>query len=141
MKRNIDFERYYLDAKLPSRIHRKLEPKKAVTIFDLMVINSFLLSLSIYRIKIFIQGGSAGGYEYGSQHGQHGGQQQAYVEVTVEPTEATVGQGEKVTLKCNVKGAENYQVTWVKYAHDTSLPNYIRVSIELKIDNEMIILC
>jgi hypothetical protein len=70
-------------------------------------------------------GASAGGY------GQYGGEQQqgGQVEVTVEPNDATISQGEKVTLTCSVKGAEQYTVTWGKYAHDTSLPNYARVCI------------
>lgn len=47
--------------------------------------------------------------------------------MTVEPTEVTLGRGEKSTVICRVKGAREYTVTWGKYAHDTSLPDYIRV--------------
>lgn len=80
-----------------------------------------------------LDGGASHGGDYGHQGGNYGqqggdyGQQSGYVEVTVDPTEATVGQGEKITVTCNVKGAERYTIKWGKYAHDTSLPDYIRV--------------
>lgn len=38
-----------------------------------------------------------------------------------------VARGQKATITCRVKGAENYKVTWLSYAHDTSLPSFIRV--------------
>ncbi|CAF3691198.1 unnamed protein product [Adineta steineri] len=70
-----------------------------------------------------IEGGSAGSaasYDHGGEHQQQGD----FVEVTVEPTEVTLGRGEKANLTCHIKGAQQYTVTWGKYAHDTSLPNY-----------------
>jgi hypothetical protein len=91
-----------------------------------MVNNSFS---QFSLIRISIQGGSAGGYEQGNQYGAEQGQQNSYVEVTVEPTEVTLGPGEKATIKCNVKGAQDYKVTWGKYDHDTTLPDYARVCI------------
>ncbi|UJR23322.1 hypothetical protein I4U23_026336 [Adineta vaga] len=70
-----------------------------------------------------LDGGSAANYDQGGDYQQ---QQGIPIDVTVEPTEATVGRGEKVTFTCNVKGTQQYTVTWGKYAHDTSLPNYAR---------------
>jgi len=32
----------------------------------------------------------------------------------------------KKTVACRVKGARGYKVQWGKYAHDTSLPSYVR---------------
>lgn len=55
------------------------------------------------------------------------GPQSQHVEVYAEPSEVTLGPGEKATIKCIVKGAENYKVTWGKYAHETSLPDYAQV--------------
>lgn len=75
-------------------------------------------------------GASAGSHDHGYQYGNEQ-QQGGYVEVTVEPTDATLSRGEKATLTCRVKGTEQYTVTWGKYAHDTSLPDYARVCIEL----------
>ena len=79
----------------------------------------------------FIQGA-------GGENGADNGRQDAYdnqggeaVEVTVEPTEVTLGRGEKSTIICRVKGARDYKVTWGKYAHDTSLPDYIRVRMKM----------
>jgi hypothetical protein len=70
---------------------------------------------------------------YGEQgYPQQGGgedqqqQQSGYVEVSVEPSEVNVARGEKVNITCRVKGATQYKITWGKYAHDTSLPNYAR---------------
>ncbi len=138
-KRIFVFERNYLDVKLPFHVHQKLELKKAVTVFDLMVTNSFffLLSFSIFLIKLSIQGGSAGGYEQSNQYGAEDGQQNTYVEATIEPTEVTIGPGEKATIKCHVKGSQNYKVTWSKYAHDSTLPNYIHVSNSILILNSI----
>jgi len=70
--------------------------------------------------------GQQGGQEYGQQGGQEYGQQGAYVEVSAEPSEATVAQGQTATIACVVKGTQQYTVKWGKYAHDTSLPDYIR---------------
>jgi hypothetical protein len=103
-------------------VHRKLEHKKVLTIFDLTVNNRFYLFISH---QIFISGGSSGGSQHGNENQQSGG----YVEVTVEPNDAAIARGEKVNLTCTVKGAEQYTVTWGKYAHDTSLPDYARVCI------------
>lgn len=77
-------------------------------------------------------GASAGGYDQGYQYGGEQQQQQqgGIVEVTVEPNDATLSRGEKATLTCRVKGTEQYTVTWGKYAHETSLPDYARVRIE-----------
>lgn len=84
-----------------------------------------------------LDGGSAAGYHDG-QHQAHDSQQQQQqqeqeqqqnseqVQVTVEPSEVTVSRGEEATVTCNVKGAERYTVKWGKYAHDTSLPDYVR---------------
>jgi len=77
----------------------------------------------------FFKGASAGGYDQSQQYGSEQSQQGGYVEVTVEPSEATIGRGEQVTLKCHVKGAQQYKVTWGRYAHDTTLPDYARVCI------------
>ncbi len=74
-------------------------------------------------------GASAGGYDQNYQYGQEQQPSGGYVEVTIEPNDATLGQGEKVNLTCLVKGAQQYTVTWGKYARDTSLPNYARVCI------------
>lgn len=79
-----------------------------------------------------MSGGSAEGHEQYYHHGGEHSQPAAYVEVTADPTEATVGRGEKITITCRVKGAEQYKVTWGKYAHDTSLPAYARVCINDK---------
>ena len=70
-----------------------------------------------------------GGYDQGYQYGGEQQQQSGYVEVTVEPSDATLNKGESATLTCRVKGAEQFTVTWGKYAHDTSLPDYARVRI------------
>jgi len=78
-----------------------------------------------------IKGASVAGYDQGYQQGGEYAQQSGYVEVTVEPSEVTIGPGEKATITCRVKGAENYKVTWGKYAQDTSLPNYARVCIKI----------
>ncbi|CAF0757295.1 unnamed protein product [Adineta steineri] len=51
-------------------------------------------------------------------------QQQEPIEVTVEPSEITVGSGERAIVTCHVKGTQQYRVTWSKYAHDTRLPDY-----------------
>ena len=66
-------------------------------------------------------GAAAGGYDQGYQYG---GEQQpgGIVEVIVELNDATLSRGEK--------GTEQYTVTWGKYAHETSLPDYARVRIE-----------
>ncbi|UJR19172.1 hypothetical protein I4U23_022302 [Adineta vaga] len=56
----------------------------------------------------------------------HQQQQQQEVRVTVHPTEATVGVNEKVKITCYVQGTQQYRVTWSRYAHDTSLPDYVR---------------
>ncbi|CAF1607632.1 unnamed protein product [Rotaria magnacalcarata] len=65
---------------------------------------------------------SGQGYQYGTAYQTP----TEYIEATIEPAEATLGLGEKVNLTCRVKGAQQYTVTWTKYAHDTSLPNYAR---------------
>ncbi|CAF1253140.1 unnamed protein product [Adineta ricciae] len=75
---------------------------------------------SSYDLRL--DGGSGGGYEQNGDYQQQAG----YVEVSVEPSEATVGRGAEVTLTCNVKGSQQYTVKWSKYAHDTSLPSYAR---------------
>jgi hypothetical protein len=72
-------------------------------------------------------GGYDQGYQYGGEQQQQ--QQGGYVEVTVEPNDATLSAGQTATLTCRVKGAEQFTVTWGKYAHDTNLPNYARVCI------------
>ena len=51
------------------------------------------------------------------------------VEVFVEPAEVTLGRGETARITCHVKNAQQYKVTWHRYAHDTSLPAYARVRI------------
>ncbi|CAF4183766.1 unnamed protein product [Rotaria sp. Silwood2] len=79
---------------------------------------------SSYDLRI--EGGSAGGYDQSFQHGGEYQPQGDYVEVTIEPNEVTLGHGEKANLTCRVKGAQQFTVTWTKYAHDTSLPNYAR---------------
>ncbi|CAF0982097.1 unnamed protein product [Adineta ricciae] len=61
------------------------------------------------------------------QHDQQSQQQyqpQDYVEVTVEPREVSIAPGEKTTITCNVKGAQQYQVTWSQYGNDPALPSY-----------------
>ncbi|CAF4134038.1 unnamed protein product, partial [Adineta steineri] len=47
-----------------------------------------------------------------------------YIEVIAEPTQLNIKRGEKTNVICRVKGAEQFKVTWSKYAHDTSLPDY-----------------
>jgi hypothetical protein len=69
-------------------------------------------------------GGYDQGYQYGGEQQQQ--QQGGYVEVTVEPNDARLSPGQTATLTCRVKGAEQFTVTWGKYAHDTNLPNYAR---------------
>lgn len=64
------------------------------------------------------------GYQYGYDQQA---QQNTYVEVTVEPHEVSLKSGETANLTCLVKGAQQYTITWNKYAHDTTLPNYARV--------------
>ena len=59
--------------------------------------------------------------------------------MTVEPTEVSIGRGEKATIACHVKGTQQYRVTWAKYAHDTSLPNYAHVCINNNIKRIMIL--
>ena len=87
---------------------------------------------SSYDLRI--GGATASGYEqhyqHGGEYGQHGGdhgQQSGHVEVTVEPTEVTLARGERATITCRVRGADQYKVTWGQYAHDTSLPSFARV--------------
>ncbi|CAF3522929.1 unnamed protein product [Rotaria socialis] len=79
---------------------------------------------SSYDIQI--SDGSAGGHEQNYQHGAEHSQQASFVEVNADPTEVTVGRGEQATIACRVKGAEEFKVTWGKYAHDTSLPTFAR---------------
>ncbi|CAF3425584.1 unnamed protein product [Rotaria sp. Silwood1] len=79
---------------------------------------------SSYDLRI--EGGSAGGYDQSFQSGGEYQPQAEYIEVTIEPSEVTLGRGEKANLTCRVKGAQQYTITWAKYAHDTSLPNYAR---------------
>ncbi|CAF1237105.1 unnamed protein product [Adineta ricciae] len=86
---------------------------------------------SSYDLRI--GGAAASGYDqhyqHGGDYGQHGGdhgQQSGYVEVTVEPTEVSLARGERATITCRVRGAEQYKVTWGQYAHDTSLPSFAR---------------
>lgn len=63
------------------------------------------------------------------QHDQQQYQPQEYVEVTVEPKEVNIAPGEKATITCNVKGAQQYQVTWSQHGHDSALPSYAQVRI------------
>ena len=118
-----DFYCIILDAKSAFHVPQKLEHMKVPMIFDLTVRRH--LFIQIRGAYLLIIGGSAGGYE---QNGDYQ-QQPGYVEVSVEPSEATVGRGEEVTLTCNVKGSQQYTVKWGKYSHDTSLPSYARVCI------------
>ncbi|UJR25590.1 hypothetical protein I4U23_006934 [Adineta vaga] len=79
---------------------------------------------SSYDLRL--DGASASGYEQNYQHGGDHGQQSGHVEVTVEPSEVTLQRGQKATITCRVKGADQYKVTWGQYAHDTSLPSFAR---------------
>ena len=83
---------------------------------------------SSYELRL--DGASAAGYDQGYQYGGENQQQTAFPEASIEPNEITLGRGEKANLTCIVKGAEQYTVTWTKYAHDTSLPPFARVRIE-----------
>jgi hypothetical protein len=97
-------------------------------IFALTVKN--FISFLIFIIRICIEGGgSAAGYDQNYQYGAENSQQNEFVEVTVQPTEVNIARGEKATIACHVKGAQQYKVTWGKYAHDTSLPDYAHVCI------------
>ena len=83
------------------------------------------------RSTAIVSGGSAAAYHdsQNQAHDNHEQQNSEPLQVTVEPSEVTVSRGEEATVTCNVKGAERYTVKWGKYAHDTSLPDYVRVSI------------
>lgn len=96
--------------------------KKAAMIFVLKVKCSW--SHWMFDSVMLILDGSRGGYEQSGQGGQEG-----YVQVTAEPSELTVGRGERAVIACNVQGARTFTVKWGKYAHDTGLPNYMRVCI------------
>lgn len=79
---------------------------------------------------VLIVGASAAGQGY--QYGIDGQPQASYIEASIEPSEVTIGRGEKANLTCSVKGAQKYTITWTKYAHDTSLPSYARVCFILR---------
>ena len=76
----------------------------------------------------FFQDNFAGSYNQGYQYGGNYQQPNEYIEVTIEPSDATIRHGEKANLTCRVKGAQQYTLTWNKYAQDKSLPNYAEVS-------------
>ncbi|CAF5159734.1 unnamed protein product, partial [Rotaria sp. Silwood1] len=82
---------------------------------------------STYDLQL--SGGSAGGYEQSHQDGHEHAQASDHIEVIAEPSEVNLGRGEEATITCRVNGADQYKVTWGKYAHDTSLPNYAHVCI------------
>jgi hypothetical protein len=78
--------------------------------------------------------GSAGNHHGQGYQSNDDSQMQpsGYVEASIEPSEATLNPGERVNLTCLVKGAQQYTITWNKYAHDTSLPSYARVCDEMR---------
>ncbi|UJR29768.1 hypothetical protein I4U23_017316 [Adineta vaga] len=51
-------------------------------------------------------------------------QQRKSVKITIEPNEVTIEPGEKTVVKCHVKGARKYRLTWKNDANDTSLSHY-----------------
>lgn len=109
--------------------------KKAATISVLKVklIVLFLSIIKTTNIPLCLDG-SAGGHGHGHGHGHHddgsqGHYQAAYVQASADPSELTVSRGESKTISCDVKGAQSFTVKWGKYAHDTTLPSYIRVSL------------
>jgi len=71
-------------------------------------------------------GAAAGGYDQNYQQGGDYGQQGEYTEVVAEPSEVTLARGQTSRVTCRVKGAQNPTITWLTYAHDTSLPNFAR---------------
>ncbi|CAF4524399.1 unnamed protein product [Rotaria socialis] len=81
---------------------------------------------SSYDLRVEGGQGSAESHDQGYQYGTAYQTPAEYIEATIEPAEATLGLGEKANLTCRVKGAQQYTVTWTKYAHDTGLPNYAR---------------
>lgn len=85
--------------------------------------------MNVCKNEYLLKGGSAGGYEQTNQQGGEYAQQSGYVQVAIEPSTVTIARGEKTTIQCRVTGTDNYKVTWDKYAHDVSLPNYARVCI------------
>ena len=115
-------------------MHPKQEQKKAASIYVSTVSKWF--SSRSRRSTAIVSGGSAAGYHDGQHQGHDDQQQQQQnseqLQVTVEPSEVAVSRGEEATVTCNVKGAERYTVKWGKYAHDTSLPDYVRVSLSSK---------
>ena len=76
----------------------------------------------------FLDGSYGASYQGNNGYSGSSGFEQAYVEASVEPSSGVVNRGEKMNFTCIVKGAQQYRVTWTKYAHDPSLPNYARVS-------------
>ncbi|CAF1170648.1 unnamed protein product [Adineta ricciae] len=82
---------------------------------------------SSYDLRI--TGSSNGGEEWnghGEENDREIHQRAEAVEVFVEPAEVTLGRGETARITCHVKNAQQYKVTWHRYAHDTSLPAYAR---------------
>ncbi|CAF0868331.1 unnamed protein product [Adineta ricciae] len=51
-------------------------------------------------------------------------QQRESVQVTIQPKEIIIEANERTILNCDVKGAQQYRVTWNKFAYNTSLPDY-----------------
>lgn len=83
------------------------------------------------RNDLLVGGAAASGHGQEHHYGGEGHYQQQheeYVEASVQPGEAVLSRGQTAVLTCEVKGAQHYTVTWGKYAHDTSLPDYARVS-------------
>ena len=60
---------------------------------------------------------------------RHQKEQQKWIEMIVRPSKVGVGPGEKVMVKCGVKGVEKYQVTWSVYSRSTRFPHFVSVCI------------
>ncbi|CAF0853537.1 unnamed protein product, partial [Didymodactylos carnosus] len=69
-----------------------------------------------------------GGYSQQNteQSQQNTEQSQQNIEVSVSPKDVNIVYGETGNITCIVKGTNNYKLTWGKYAHDTTLPNYAK---------------
>ncbi|UJR17956.1 hypothetical protein I4U23_004855 [Adineta vaga] len=52
-------------------------------------------------------------------------QQHESVEILVQPKKVIIGPGEKVTVRCRVKGVQQYQVIWSLYSHHNIFPHFI----------------
>ncbi|CAF1408205.1 unnamed protein product [Adineta ricciae] len=56
---------------------------------------------------------------------RHQKEQRKWIEMSVRPSEIVIGPGEKVTVKCGVKGIEQYRVTWSVYSRSTQFPRFV----------------